>query len=234
MKGVMAYKQNRKRLPPYISYRTFRNFVIRLEEETPARIDRSYWGQSLSGSTGTQLMAALRFLELIDSEGRLTDTFKHLLKVRGEERRHVLQGITLNAFDFVFQGPLDIQRATYSQLEEVFNASFQLASDVCRKCIKFFIDMSSDAGITLSPFITKRGHSNRSIEKSRASRKSMPVHYNKPSMPSSEASGTSWQEMLLDKFPPFDPSWSNELKLSWIETFNELLKLRLSDTSERD
>jgi len=52
----------RKRLPPYISYRTFRNFVDSLQVGgIPARVDRSYWGDRLSGTTGTQLMSRYAF-----------------------------------------------------------------------------------------------------------------------------------------------------------------------------
>ena len=87
----MVTERGRKRLPPYISYRTFHNFVERLQQQLPARIDRSYWGDMLSGSTGTQLMAALRFLDLIDENGRPTDRLKPL--VNGQ-RRSEEAGIT--------------------------------------------------------------------------------------------------------------------------------------------
>ncbi|MDD4465958.1 MAG: hypothetical protein PHY25_04705, partial [Dehalococcoidales bacterium] len=58
---------SRRQLPPYVSYRSFWNFLDRLREAVPARIDRSYWGDKFSGSTGTQLMGALRYLGLIDN-----------------------------------------------------------------------------------------------------------------------------------------------------------------------
>jgi len=66
----MTIDKSRRRLPPYISYRTFDNFIGRLQQQVPSRIDRSYWGETLSGSTGTQLMSALRFLNLVDANGK--------------------------------------------------------------------------------------------------------------------------------------------------------------------
>jgi len=30
--------------------------------------------------------------------------------------------------------------------------------------------------------------------------------------------------MLLTKFPTFDPTWSDEVKLKWFEAFDRLLK----------
>ena len=76
----MIIEKRQKRLPPYVSYRTFYNFLERLQQHMPSRIDRSYWGDLLSGSTGTQLMAALRFLNLIDINGKPTELVRPLVE----------------------------------------------------------------------------------------------------------------------------------------------------------
>lgn len=31
-------------LPPYVSYKTFGNFLVTLQPQVPSRIDRSVWG----------------------------------------------------------------------------------------------------------------------------------------------------------------------------------------------
>jgi hypothetical protein len=36
--------------------------------------------------------------------------------------------------------------------------------------------------------------------------------------------------MVLAKFPTFDPTWSDEVKLKWFEAFDTLLKKGSSDT----
>ena len=55
--------------PPYVSFNTFRTLLSWLRGEgVPLRFDRSFWQAKFSGSTGTQLMAALRFLGLLDGE----------------------------------------------------------------------------------------------------------------------------------------------------------------------
>ena len=71
----------RRQLPPYVSYRSFWNFLDRLQEAIPARIDRSYWGDKFSGSTGAQLMRALRYLGLINDEGIPSPLLRSLLKL---------------------------------------------------------------------------------------------------------------------------------------------------------
>jgi len=147
----MVAEHGRKRLPPYISYRTFHNFLEGLQQRMPARIDRSYWGDMLSGSTGTQLMAALRFLDLIDENGRPTDRLKPLVSSRGEQRNNILREIALTSFDFVLEGELDPQNATYSQLEEIFSEKYQLTGQLSRKCLKFFIELSNNAVFLYRP-----------------------------------------------------------------------------------
>lgn len=221
---------NHKHLPPYVSYRTFHNFVEGMRSQMPSRIDRSYWSGVLSGSTGTQLMAALRFLELIDDNGRPTPLLKTLASSEGEKKQSCLKEILQKAYKFVFESSLDPDNATYAQLEEVFQSNYRCASDVSRKCIKFFIALSDDAGVPLSPFIVKRGkpvyaHSATGTGRQRKRNlSSTSRNYQVPESPKTIPDANSWNEMLLMKFPSFDPSWNDEVKLKWFLAFDELLK----------
>ena len=243
----MVLERGRKRLPPYVSYRTFHNFIAGLQQRVPNRIDRSYWGDMLSGSTGTQLMAALRFLDLIDENGTPTDRMKPLVASRGDQRVSILRDIAHNSFDFVLSGPLDPQNATYAQLEEIFGDRFQLTGQLSRKCLRFFIELSNSAGIPLSPFITKRfrsGYSGggaklvtkktssntRVITKSTNGRgnRNSSVQHGIEDVPNLNP----WDRMLLTKFPTFDPSWSDDVKLKWFTAFDELMKRILSRTDK--
>lgn len=108
----MVNDKSRKRLPPYVSYRTFRNFMDGLQQRMPSRIDRSYWGDILSGSTGTQLMASLRFLGLIDEYGRPTTRLKPLAAAKGDQRNSFLRDMANDAYGFVLKGQLEPQSAT--------------------------------------------------------------------------------------------------------------------------
>jgi hypothetical protein len=230
----MVTDKSRKRLPPYISYKTFENFIGRLQQQVPARIDRSYWGETLSGSTGTQLMAALHFLNLVDPNGKPTNELKLLAASKGDDRPAALKEVTFEAYSFVLRSSLDLQNATYSQLEEVFHDNFQLTPDVCRKCIKFFISLALSAGTSLSPFVTKRVRTSRSgtgtslIKKIPGKVGQKPVRntsipFNFDETPSS-GTLSPFQSLLLSKFPAFDPSWNDDVKLRWFSAFDELMK----------
>jgi hypothetical protein len=224
----LTTEQGRKHLPPYVSYRTFYNFLERLEQHMPSRIDRSYWGDLLSGSTGIQLMAALRFLDLIDANGKPTDVLKKLVAAKAELRTQLLYNITNESFAFVCKSSLDLGNATYAQLQEVFHNTFQLTDDVSRKCVKFFISMAKDAGMTLSPFITKRTRATHSVTGIRITSKKAGTRTNRSSIiPQGQdeiPNSNSYIHLLLSKFPNFDPSWSDEIKLKWFADFDELLK----------
>ncbi len=221
--------EGRKHLSPYVSYRTFRNFIDGLQQRMPSRIDRSYWGDRLSGSTGIQLMAALRFLGLVDASGIPSSRLKLLVSAKiGEQRAALLREITSEAFGFLLQGSFDLQSATYAQLQEVFHDTFQVTGDVSRKCIKFFVALASDAGIPLSPFITQRSRSTHTSTGMRTTFKRTSRNLIVPRNLEEIPPGMSWDKMLLTKIPTFDPAWSDEVKLKWFEAFNKLLKRGLT------
>ncbi len=222
----MVNDKSRKRSPPYVSYRTFLNFIDGLQQQVPSRIDRSYWGSMLSGSTGTQLMSALRFLGLMDAGGKPTERLKPLVSAKGDQRRELLKEVAYEAFGFVLQDPFDPQNATYAQLREVFHDTFPLTDDVNRKCIKFFIALASDVGIPLSSFITKRSRSTHTSTGTKITTKRASARTNQ--------NLTVPQHMeeipdgLLAKFPTFDPAWSDEVKLKWFDAFDKLMMRSLA------
>lgn len=222
----------RKRLPPYVSYRTFQNFIEGLQQGIPARVDRSYWSARLSGSTGIQLMSALRFLGLIDANGTPTSQLRLLASAKGGQRTEILKQVTTEAFSFLMRGSFDLQSSTYAQLQEAFHNTFELADGVNRKCVKFFVEIATAAGIPLSPFISKRLRTVRSSagtktpirKRGTRAKWNLPVPQDLREIPAE----TSWGKILLSKFPTFDPTWTEEVKLKWFEAFDKLLERDLS------
>jgi hypothetical protein len=220
--------RNKKRSPPYVSYRSFLTLLEELKRGLPARIDRSYWGDKFSGSTGTQLMSALRFLNLVDPSGVPTNMLKELVGARGTPRAEIIRKISHESFTFLSIDTFDSETATYAQLEEVFNDVYQVDRDVARKCIKFFIEIANDGGIPLSPFITKKSKSSRPAPVVEKIPKKSGIRTNQNLLITQNTEliphPMSWKELLLTKFPSFDPTWPNDVQLKWFEAFDELLK----------
>ena len=224
----MVNDMNKKRSPPYVSYRSFLTLLDELRLGVPSRMDRSYWGNKFSGSTGTQLMSALRFLNLVDGGGIPSPQLKDLVMARGVAKAEILKKISQQSFSFLLDESFEPDKATYAQLAETFHDTYQVDKDVARKCIKFFIELADDAGIPLSTFITKRSKNSRMVQavekipKKAGTRtnRNVAVPQNTELIPHS----TTWKELLLNKFPSFDPNWPNEVQVKWFEAFDELLK----------
>jgi hypothetical protein len=235
----LVIDRNKRRSPPYVSYRSFLTLLEELQRGLPARIDRSYWGDKFSGSTGTQLVSALRFLNLVDAGGLPTHYLKELAVARGPSRTELLRKISREAFTFLNDESFESETATYAQLEEVFNDVYQVDRDVARKCIKFFIELANDAGIALSPFITKKPKGSRSVPALDKIPKRIGTRINQnlsfPQNAETVPHPMSWKELLLTKFPSFDPTWPSDVQLKWFEAFDELLKRGfISSNDEHD
>ncbi len=224
----MVTDRNRKRSPPYVSYRSFLTLLEELKRGIPSRLDRSYWGDKFSGSTGTQLMSALRFLNIVDTAGSPTGQLKELVNARGPARAELLKKISYESFLFLKSDSFEPEKATYSQLEEVFNDQYQVDRDVARKCIKFFTELAGDAGIPLSPFITKKSKSSRMTATTEKIPKKSGTRTNQnlkiPTPAEAVPRQLSWKELVLGKFPSFDPNWPTDVQIKWFEAFDELLK----------
>jgi len=228
----MMVNELKKRLPPYISYRTFHHFIEMLEQDgIPNRIDRSYWGNNYSGSVGTQLLGALHFLGLIDSNNIPTARLKELISRRGSQRNDILRQTTTDAYVFILGNNFDAQKATYDEIDELLHRNFQLTDDVARKCIKFFLSLAQEAGVKVSPFIQKKYRNSGSSTTLKKYSKRLggrtnkniaaPIEYDE--VPKRTPSGELLSD-LLAKFPALDPSWPDEVKLKWFDAFFEMLK----------
>jgi len=150
----MNEKGQKAQAPPYVAFRTLWNFLDRLGEVgTPPRIDRSVWGDNLSGAYGSQLMAALRFLKLVDEGNNAYGDLKLIAEDR-EMRRSFLQNRLLEVYGPALSG-LDLSQATMAQLEERFRDHYSVAGATFTKAIAFFIHAAQTTGIALSPYIER-------------------------------------------------------------------------------
>src|SRR5260370_25877448 len=87
--------------PPYISYRTFSGFIERLRAGMHSRVDRSVMS-SLSGSNQSQLMAALRYMELISPNGLPTEQLSKLVNSEDAKFQRAMREILFLSYPFLF------------------------------------------------------------------------------------------------------------------------------------
>src|SRR5579863_8567919 len=146
---------------PYTSYRTFRTFIDDLHEHgLPSRIDRSVLTR-FSGVVGAQLTHALRFLGLVEDDGRPTQRLAELVEAHGAGRwPETLLALLRDAYAPMFA--IDLEAATPSHFNGAFRKAFPAADAVVQKCVTFFLYAANDAGVKISGRVLK-GRKPRSL-----------------------------------------------------------------------
>jgi Family of unknown function (DUF5343) len=161
MLGGSSEQAKSVKTPPYTSYRTFKTFIQDLREQgVPSRIDRSVLTR-FSGVVGSQLMHALRFLGLIEDQGRPTQRLKELVNADGaghwpEKLLELLRQ------EYAPMFAIDLEAATPSHFNEAFRKAFPAADAVVQKCVTFFLYAANDAGVKISARVLK-GRKPRSL-----------------------------------------------------------------------
>lgn len=152
MSQLLPAKPEPTQKPPYLSYRTFRNFLESLGASgIPGRIDRSFMPSSMSGANQVLVIAALKFLKLIDENGIPQDNLHKLIEEDGSINQAAYYAALNSAYSFLLND-LDIERATTRQVEEKFK-DLGLSSDTIRKAVNFFMLAAKDADMKISPHI---------------------------------------------------------------------------------
>ena len=196
----------------------------------PDRIDRSVFDSKFSGTATSQINSALRSLKLIDAEGRPSDALKLLARSEGEQHHKALEQILRSYYIPIFR--LDLERATKAQFREAMR-EFGCTESMLIKCETFFIHAATHAGISLSPYLkSNRKSGNRSRSNARinkATQRTTPVQdHSETTSDIANGSDTATIAMkelafkVLDKYPDFDPTWSQETQASWMDGMNKL------------
>ena len=194
--------------PPYTSYRTFKTFIEDLHEHgVPSRIDRSVLTR-FSGIVGTQLMHALRFLGLVEDDGRPTERLKGLVKAHGTGNwSEKLLELLRDEYAAMFA--IDLGTATPSHFHEAFRKAFPAADAVVQKCVTFFLYAANDAGVRISGRVLK-GRKPRSLTPRRKPAKPASAH---PPIREFEAAPSPPQAPL----PPIEGRKPSEILLTHLD-----------------
>ena len=106
---------------------------------------------------------------------------------------------------------------------------YSCRSTAIRKCVAFFFAAAKDADIPLSPHIKKAKRGPKPYAgKSRKNASTIPQELIKTDerliSDTPSAGQLGWSQMLLSKFPTFDPAWSPEVQAKWFDSFSKLMK----------
>ncbi len=168
-------RRKSERIPPYVSYRTFSNFLAELRARgVPSRIDRSVMAHK-SGTIQSQLLLTLAYLGLVKGSGQITPRLQKLLESEEAERKALLREIIQTSYDFAFDGDFGLKTATSNQAEEVFQKT-GASGETVRRCIAFFLAAAKDSGIPVSSYIKPHGRrKSTSRKRARSSQNTPPT-----------------------------------------------------------
>ena len=235
----MSEEETATKLPPYVSFKSFMKLIENLGAFVPGQLDRSYMlnAAKFNGSTATQILTACRFLKLV--KGLVPEPLLHeWVKQEGDEWKKTFQKILRVAYAPIFE--LDLEKATDQMLRDAFRKTYGADGEVGSKCIAFFVQASQRAGIPLSHIITQRAKTVSLVGRPKGKRHprtadeievdgtAPPVADVTPSVPTNP-SEFEWAKfrLLVEKFPRFDPTWSDELKMKWFAAYESFMRANI-------
>ncbi len=136
---------------PYVPFRTFLTALEGLQAGLPNQVDRSLW-PSLSGAAQGQLLAAFRFLALVDEDHRPTAVLRELAAAP-ETRQRVLRRVVEKAYPELLA--LELTRTSPRQLEEAVRR-YGYSGATLRKAVSFFLQAASYAELPMSVLLRKK------------------------------------------------------------------------------
>ncbi len=141
--------------PPYISWKTFVSFIEHNKGRVPMKIDTSIL-KNMSGTARSQLLSALRFLNLIDQDGTRQETLKHLTDAYDSPGwKSELAKFLAQAYSRVI-GDLDVNTATPAMLRARFKNFVGVDSTTIESSMRFYLSALKEAEVSFSPHLQLR------------------------------------------------------------------------------
>lgn len=159
--------------PVYAGWTTFKNEIIdKLSQALPNRIDKSiFLGQA--GGVQSQLIAGLKFLALIDEDGKPTQALVDLTDDDETKRKSALASILKSRYAPLFA--LGLDKATLQQIMDTLGTAYGISGDTKEKAIRFFLAAAQYAGVSLSPFLLKENGKPQTPRRTAAARRPRPT-----------------------------------------------------------
>lgn len=209
--------------PPYLSFRTFWNFIEELHEHLPLPqvIDSSVLGSNRSGAARSQLLIALRFFDLIDEDKRPTANLKALVESPDQGK---LRALLENHYAPVIA--IDLKTAAGSQFDEALRDLGAGQGSTFRKARTFFLNAADEAGIEVGRTL-KQAPAPPRTSKPRTRRKpqrSQPAEVEFSPSPSPRSGSHPLIQGLLMQLPE-DGGWTAVDRQRWLDVAGGVLDM---------
>jgi len=144
--------ETKAQTPPYGVFATLKNSIEQLAQGIPNQIDRSVF-PGMAWNAQNQLMIGLRFLGLIDENGKPTSALHELAVTDEARRKAVLAGIVRVRYSDLFA--LDLMRTTPAELDQRVTEFYGITGDTREKAVRFFLSVLAYLDIPVSPLFSR-------------------------------------------------------------------------------
>lgn len=229
--------------PPYVAYRTLKNFLSKFQQGTPGRIERGLMG-NLSGAVQSQLTTALKYLGFVSENNVPTPMMKKFVTAPEAEQTSMLKALLTDTYPFIFGNmfEFDFSSATGKMLRERFEEHTSATGETITRCMAFLRDAAQDAGIAVSPFLrgsngaakkksTPSQRRDRASEQTTNTQGSNAANHNSTGVGqgSIEAQSSLLLWGLFQRLPKPGSVWPKEERNQWTETLNNVLSLEYKE-----
>ncbi|HEX3897401.1 MAG TPA: hypothetical protein VHW73_14475, partial [Rudaea sp.] len=126
-------------------------------------------------------------------------------------------------------GNVDLDAGTSANLDDAFRSRGSVDGQMLDKAVRFYLAALREIGITFSPhFGTRKVRKVARKAKTATQTEDAKKNNDKPDEQDKNKHDhvrvNHWHELLLQKFPNFDPSWDAEVQKKWLENFDALMK----------
>ena len=137
-----------RRTPPYGPAKGMLEGLRLLQRLSPTVVDQELLRQhAIARGNEYKVIGALRYLGLVDEDGRPTDRAR-LLKAKGALLTLNLQQIVRDAYPTLFRR-IDLKSTSRDDIYNHFLADLHLAPEMAAKATRFFIELARSAGFAI-------------------------------------------------------------------------------------
>lgn len=201
----------------YLPFATFTNALDHLHAiGIPHKIDRDIF-PSFSGIMQGQVLGALKFLGLMDEAGTPTNDLAML--VDPKSRKAALKDLLKKRY--VALVSLDLTKVSPSQFDKALG-DYGVTGATHQKAKSFFLKAAQFVELPLTPLLTRKTRVSTGArrKKSENSRITPPAGELQ-----TRSEAPSLAQIMMSKFPDFNPEWSDEVKAKWFEGFEKITNM---------
>jgi hypothetical protein len=140
-------KQELKRKPPYVAASTLWEFLNKLKNvNAPPHLDAKELEEyGIPKHWAYHLLSALKFLNLVEKNGKTTASLQSL-QMKGEEFKRNLEEVVRNAYKELFE-KINPDSETRTNITNFFMKHYGISPSGAEKATTLFLDLCSQAGI---------------------------------------------------------------------------------------